>query len=306
MCHRTLRRQVQGKCIFATLVFQIGSGVVNLDSPVSMVTLHGVPSRFGPTVQSQRPLQPRAASQNIPRIARSAQGSRPARARASSSRAPSQSCGVSRSASSSSRAPSRSCVAGSTSSSSRAPSRSCGVAGSASKAPAAGTPEATALIGDVAESDAQHRKRHPIIRSDCPRCQYMKYGPQWEKHYGSYRSEAHGKRSATVWLTPRPARLGGSWGLGCTFCAHWAQQQADRRSAARVAGDVLPKRGRGARDGQTKWARFEIRSLTQVAMRGVSQHAKTLMHRKATRAYFSPEPPWSIIEDQHQMCKLTE
>jgi hypothetical protein len=58
------------------------------------------------------------------------------------------------------------------------------VAGSASKAPAAGTTEATALIGDVAESDAQHRKRHPIIRSDCPRCQYMKYGPQWENITG--------------------------------------------------------------------------------------------------------------------------
>ena len=189
-------------------------------------------------------------------------------------------------------AESRSCGAapsrrsGATRSSSHAPSKRCGVAGSTSPAD---------IIGDVTETDAQHRKRHPSIRSDCPRCQHLRYGPKWEKHYGSHRSEADGKRTATVWLAPRPRRLGGLWGLGCIFCARWAQQQADRKSASRAAGVVLPKRGRGARDGQTKWARFEIRSLTQVAMRGVSQHAQTLMHRKATRAYFIPEP--SVIKN---------
>lgn len=58
------------------------------------------------------------------------------------------------------------------------------------------------------------------------------------------------------------------------------------REASSIA---LPKRGRGPRDGQTKWAQYEVRTGTQVAMRGVSQHAKTLMHRQATRAFFAPE-----------------
>ena len=178
---------------------------------------------------------------------------------------------------------SRSCgVSASTSSSGSAPSRSFGES----------APEG--LVGNVSETDAQHRKRHPSFRPDCPRCQYLRYRPSWEKHYGSYRSEAQGTRSATIWLAARPARLGGTWGLGCAFCAQWAQQQADRKSAARVAGVAVPKRGRGARDGQTKWARFEIRAATQVAMRGVSQHAQTLMHRRATRAYFLPELAWQI------------
>ena len=116
-------------------------------------------------------------------------------------------------------AESRSCGAapsrrsGATRSSSHAPSKRCGVAGSTSPAD---------IIGDVTETDAQHRKRHPSIRSDCPRCQHLQYGPKWEKHYGSHRSEADGKRTATVWLAPRPRRLGGLWGLGCIFCARWA------------------------------------------------------------------------------------
>lgn len=149
-----------------------------------------------------------------------------------------------------------------------------------------------ACVGAVTETDAQHRKRHPEAQPDCPRCMYLQWRPHWEKHYGSHRSEVCSQKVATVWLAPRPARLGGFWAIGCCFCAQWAQTQADRKSAAKMAGVVMPKRRRGPSYGQTKWARFEVRSSTQVAMRGVSQHAKTLMHRQATRAYFTPELPW--------------
>lgn len=149
-----------------------------------------------------------------------------------------------------------------------------------------------ACVGSVTETDAQHRKRHPKVQPNCPRCMYLQWSPHWEKHYGSHRSEVRSQKVATVWLAPRPARLGGFWAIGCRFCAQWAQTQADRKSAAKTAGVVMPKRRRGPSYGQTKWARFEVRSSTQVAMRGVSQHAKTLMHRQATRAYFAPELPW--------------
>ena len=252
---------------------------------LGMVRLHSLPSRCGPapsrSSQSLQPRLPPRSSQNHRSSAAGSQGSRPA-ARARESKAskstPSRSRGVAKSSGAS-----NSVSAGS---SSHAPARRSGSCGVAPPPP----PAPVGIVGQVTETDARHRKRHPRIRSDCPRCQYMQYGPQWEKHYGCHRSDTSGKRSGTVWLQTRPCRLGGLWGLGCTFCSHWAQQQADRKSAARVAGVELPKRRRGARDGQTKWARFEIRCLTQVAMRGVSQHAKTLMHRKAVRAYFTPEP----------------
>ena len=249
--------------------------LISLTCILYMVRLHGVPCRSEP--------QPKRSA----RSAAGAHGARPRVAASSSSSSTrpclrSKSCGVA--------APVR-CFGVSVfqrrAASAQPPPRMSDRPAPAVKP--SGGPAPEAIVGKVAETDAQHRKRHPRFRSDCPRCQYLKYGPQWEKHYGSYRSEVQGQRAATVWLAPRPTHFGGSWALGCTFCSHWAQRQAGRKAAARAAGVVLPKRGRGARDGQTKWARFEIRSLTQVAMRGVSQHANTLMHRKATRAYFTPE-----------------
>jgi len=149
---------------------------------------------------------------------------------------------------------------------------------------------APASLGDVSETDTQHRKRHPEVRPDCPRCMYSKWRTQWETSYGSYRHEVHGQKAVTVWLAPRPTRLGGPWALGCIFCAHWAQQQADLKTVAKTSRIVVERRGRGPRDGHTKWARFQVRSTTQVAMRGISQHSQTMMHRKATRACFMPEP----------------
>jgi len=158
-------------------------------------------------------------------------------------------------------------------------------------------PTLPASVGDVSESDTQHRKRHPEFRPDCPRCVYSEWRSRWEKSYGSYRHEVHGHKAVTVWLAPRLARLGGLWAVGCLFCAHWAQRQADLKTAAKTSMIAVAKRGRGPRDGNTKWARFEVRSITQVAMRGISQHAQTLMHRKATRAYFTPElaPQMSLL-----------
>ena len=43
------------------------------------------------------------------------------------------------------------------------------------------------------------------------------------------------------------------------------------------------------------WSSFEVCALSQVACRGVRQHAETLTHRLATRAYFLPQLPKVIV-----------
>ena len=59
-----------------------------------------------------------------------------------------------------------------------------------------------------------------------------------------------------------------------------------------------PCRGRRGPLANTKWARYEIRAISQMAVRGVRQHAETLQHRRAARAYFMPERADTIISGQ--------
>lgn len=149
----------------------------------------------------------------------------------------------------------------------------------------AGSVVGDGVVGSAGESDRAHRCRHPASQRNCARCLYLHFRPQWEKYYGAHRQEIHGRATATVWLAQRPARLGGDWALGCIFCARWVQSQVDFTTSRRCG----VKRKRGCRDGNTKWARFEIKVVSQVAMRGICQHANTSMHRRAVRYFFAPD-----------------
>ena len=161
-------------------------------------------------------------------------------------------------------------------------------------------------VGSASESDWAHRRRHPVRVKDCARCAFLAIGPQLRQGHGSYKHEVQGERARTVWLTQRPSRLPGLWGVGCTFCALAAQRRADARG--RMDEDVgalgstgLPWRscrGRRAPLANTKWARYEIRTISQMAVRGVRQHAETLQHRRAARAYFMPERADTIVSSQ--------
>lgn len=149
----------------------------------------------------------------------------------------------------------------------------------------AGSVVGDGVVGSVGESDREHRCRHTACQRNCARCLYLHRRPRWERHYGAHRQECRGEATATVWLAQRPARLGGDWALGCIFCARWMQYQVDvAKSRCRSV-----KRKRGCRDGNTKWARFEINAVSQVAMRGICQHANTSMHRQAVRHFFAPD-----------------
>ena len=77
--------------------------------------------------------------------------------------------------------------------------------------------------------------------------------------------------------------------MGCAFCAHYAQRRCDLKRGEQSPEKRGEKRKRGPQDGNTKWARYEVTKLTQIAMRGIVQDAHTSMHRKATRSYFMPD-----------------
>ena len=72
-----------------------------------------------------------------------------------------------------------------------------------------------ALLGPVTESSAAHRRRHgssPAARKTCPRCVYHDLGAFWSE-------VAQGVASRTTFLAERGIVLGGTWALGCTYCA---------------------------------------------------------------------------------------
>ena len=61
------------------------------------------------------------------------------------------------------------------------------------------------LVGLASESKVEHRRRHPTMRSDCPRCPFNCYGNAWKHGQGSLsRTIAGGGRERIVWLAERP------------------------------------------------------------------------------------------------------
>ena len=134
-------------------------------------------------------------------------------------------------------------------------------------------------LGPVTESDEEHRRRHHPMRKDCSRCVYIVLRSQLQASYGSYQHAVGSRVGKTVWLAPRPTRMQGVWGLGCLFCAARMQERPNLEGVP----------GKRRRYNNTKWARFEIRAVSQIAQRGIRQHAETQQHRMAVRDFFKPD-----------------
>ena len=153
--------------------------------------------------------------------------------------------------------------------------------------------------GPVDETDAQHAIRHPTRHPGCVRCVYRSNRLQLERGYGSHiREESAELRCRTVWVAPRPMRMGGDFAVGCIFCADLRQrQEGDALSARRR---VLGKRKFAGRPryANTKWARFEMSNAEQLAPRGLRQHAFSHQHKVAVRSYFAPDVAVSSLEHE--------
>ena len=148
--------------------------------------------------------------------------------------------------------------------------------------------------GLASETAAEHRCRHCKPHPSCPRCMYMRSRHEWELSYGCHTTQSEGGRAVrTVWLAERPAKLGGQWSVGCLFCSAYTSSRAHLPRQRKAKGDR--RAIRGARGIAGAWSSFEVCALSQVACRGVRQHAETLTHRLATRAYFLPQLPKVIV-----------
>ena len=143
--------------------------------------------------------------------------------------------------------------------------------------------------GSADETDAQHRKRHPKFVALCGRCTYDKNRVSLEKSYGSYDTPGAPAGHRTVWAAPRPARMGGRWGVGCVVCARLCGANLDLFAEDRRSGRAKRKAAkRGPQYANTKWSRFEIVEPDQIAVRGFRQHQETAQHRRAIRALHAP------------------
>lgn len=150
--------------------------------------------------------------------------------------------------------------------------------------------EDDAPIGDIYETAAQHASRHRIVVPTCARCLYNSSRTSWERSYGSHRAEpCGGKTTLTVWLAERPTRMGKSWGLGCVFC-HGAMSQATSGKGG----------GKGRCFRACSWSRFEMRSIVQMNLRAIRQHAETDSHRLAARLYLAPLVAKTLTDDGRQ------
>ena len=105
--------------------------------------------------------------------------------------------------------------------------------------------------GSADETDAQHRKRHPKFVALCGRCTYDKNRVSLEKSYGSCGTPGAPAGHRTVWAAPRPARMGGHWGVGCVVCARQCEANLDLFAEDRRSGRAKRKAAKRARNTPT-------------------------------------------------------
>ena len=142
--------------------------------------------------------------------------------------------------------------------------RKSGLSGSECSVKRARTGKALAAF-TMMETDEQHALRHPKLDLACLRCAFAKYGRYWQRLAGQ-----------GCWLSPRPAYMGGPWGLGCLNCAAKLQQRSKKRSRA---GWVW-KSCRAS-----KWAKFRVTEFKdyKATKRTIKRHKESLLHQRASR-----------------------
>ena len=171
----------------------------------------------------------------------------------------------------------------------RARGRTCRLGASASRAKpkrCRGNPVEegfAAFIGFASETREQHLRRHGGGLRSCARCNYYLQGPAWIATYGSCAAPS-GPRRREVWLAERPAQLGGTWALGCKFCAAFEYKQW----AGESDRDPSTRRRRGP------WGAFEVRHRSLQASH-IRAHECAWGHKIAESSFFRPDAPARIM-----------
>ena len=129
------------------------------------------------------------------------------------------------------------------------------------------------LVGPVTETTESHQRRHCPFNDSCTRCHWIQEGSKWVRKHGRVPAGHRTPLTGEFWLQPRQPRRGGQWALGCSICALVSE------SCNRAVESAKHKRK--LRGFDTKWARYEIRSITQVGH--IDQHARKDMHVQALR-----------------------
>jgi len=76
-----------------------------------------------------------------------------------------------------------------------------------------------------------------VLRTCSEMCRYIRMKKTWEL-LGSLQHSCWGKPQRTTWLSEKPSRRKGLWGIGCVFCAHLvehlAQHPVERKRLSRT------------------------------------------------------------------------
>lgn len=136
-----------------------------------------------------------------------------------------------------------------------------------------------ALVGLISETKEAHLRRHGGGLRACPRCHFYRNEQAWRTAFGNLGESARAGPRAVCWLSERPARWGGTWGLGCRMCA----DSAARASCLGVVGSARRRLG-------SAWARYEARPLS-LQSEHLRQHCECDAHRVAVLAWLRPDAP---------------
>ena len=61
---------------------------------------------------------------------------------------------------------------------------------------------------------------HAEFSDTCGQCKFTCSQEKWVKEYGAFRHRVQGRPAHVTWLSVRPPRLAGKWGIGCSVCAY--------------------------------------------------------------------------------------
>ena len=129
---------------------------------------------------------------------------------------------------------------------------------------------------------------HPRYTPSCARCVFTQFRSGWASSHGAMLHRTGNTRTKLVWLQEKPRHWPGPWGVGCALCAQLHHRMS-------LAPEKAVRHAR--RKFQTKWSRYEVRAVSQMAASAVAQHANTSIHKMACEAMRKPDLP---------MCQLLQ